>query len=135
MKEGNPNDILNEVNQIILTETSAKKYFGYEAGKSESPLGKMVEFGTNKTNCEVVGIVEDPPTNSHFVFDMIYSMVSWDTSRRPDWTSNNLHTYVKLNDQANVDAVQESVSAMSDAHVGPEILKYIGVSLEEWRAA
>jgi putative ABC transport system permease protein len=135
LKEGNPNDILNEVNQIVLTETSAKKYFGYEAGKSESPLGKMVQFGTDKTNCEVVGIVEDPPTNSHFVFDMIYSMVSWDTSRRPDWTSNNLYTYVKLSDLAYPDAVQESVSAMSDEHVGPEILKYIGVSLEEWRAA
>ncbi len=135
LKEGNPNDILNEVNQIILTETSAKKYFGYEAGKSESPLGKMVQFGSNKTNCEVVGIVEDPPTNSHFVFDMIYSMVSWDVSRRPDWTSNNLHTYVKLNDKADPVTVQESVSAMSDSHVGPEILKFIGVSLEDWRAS
>lgn len=135
LKEGNPNDILNEVNQIVLTETSAKKYFGYEAGKSESPLGKMVQFGSNKTNCEVVGIVEDPPTNSHFVFDMIYSMVSWDVSRRPDWTSNNLHTYVKLIENVNPDAVQESVSAMSDEHVGPEILKFIGITLEEWRAA
>jgi putative ABC transport system permease protein len=135
LKEGNPNDILNEVNQIVLTETSAKKYFGYEAGKSESPLGKMVQFGSNKTNCEVVGIVEDPPTNSHFVFDMIYSMVSWDVSRRPDWTSNNLHTYVKLSDNVNPEAVQESVSAMSDEHVGPEILKFIGITLEEWRAA
>jgi len=135
LKEGNPNDILNEANQIVLTETSAKKYFGYEAGKSESPLGKMVQFGSNKTNCEVVGIIEDPPTNSHFVFDMIYSMVSWDVSRRPDWTSNNLHTYVKLNDKADPGTVQESVSAMSDSHVGPEILKFIGVSLEDWRAS
>jgi putative ABC transport system permease protein len=135
LKEGNPNDILNEVNQIVLTETSAKKYFGYEAGKGESPLGKMVQFGTDKTNCEVVGIVEDPPTNSHFIFDMIYSMVSWDTSRRPDWTSNNLHTYVKLSDMADPVVVQESVSKMSDEHVGPEIMKYIGVTLEEWRAA
>jgi len=135
LKEGNPNDILNEVNQIVMTETSAKKYFGYEAGISESPLGKMVQFGSDKTNCEVVGIVADPPLNSHFVFDMIYSMVSWDTSRRPDWTSNNLHTYIKISDNVNPESVQESVSAMSDEHVGPEILKFIGVSLEEWRTA
>jgi len=133
--EGNPDNILNQANQIILTESSAKKYFGYVAGEGESPMGKMVLFGTGKTNCEIVGIVEDPPSNSHILFDMIYSMVSWDTSRRPDWTSNNLITYVKLSDNADPVVVQEGVSAMSDSHVGPEILKYIGVTLEEWRAA
>jgi putative ABC transport system permease protein len=133
--EGNPENILNKTNQIVLTETTANKYFGYVPGKGESPLGKMVQFGTDKTNCEIVGLIKDPPSNSHILFDMIYSMVSWDTSRRPNWTSNNLQTYVKLDDKADLEVVQENVAKMSDQHVGPEILKYIGISLEEWRAA
>jgi putative ABC transport system permease protein len=133
--EGNPDKILNEPNQIVLTRTSAMKYFGYEPGKGETPLGKMVQMGTDKTNCEIVGVMEDPPKNSHFIFDMVYSMASWDFSRRTDWTSNSLYTYLKLRENADPGLIQENVTAMSDKHVGPEILKYIGITLEEWRAA
>jgi putative ABC transport system permease protein len=133
--EGNPDNILNKPNQIIMTESSAKKYFGYEAGKGETPLGKMVLMGTDKTNCEIVGIVRDPPKNSHFIFEMVYSMVSWDFSKRPDWTSNSLYTYLKLRENSDPNVVQENITAMSDKHVGPEILKYLGITLEEWRAA
>jgi putative ABC transport system permease protein len=131
--EGNPQDILDEPNQIVLSETSAKKYFGYEVGQENSPIGKMILMGTNKTNCEIVGIVKDPPSNSHFHFTMILSMVTWDFSKRTQWTSNSLYSYVKLREGVNPDEVQGSIKAMSDKYVGPEIEKYIGVSLEEWR--
>jgi putative ABC transport system permease protein len=79
--------------------------------------------------------MEDPPKNSHFVFDMVYSMVSWDFSKRTDWTSNSLYTYLKLRENADPVDVQKNITAMSDKHVGPEILKYLGITLEEWRAA
>lgn len=131
--EGNSNNILNEPNQIILSETNAKKYFGYQVGDEDSPLGKMVLMGTDKTNCEIVGIVKDPPKNSHFHFDMILSMESWDFSRQTQWTSNSLFSYLKLNESANPDEIQESMKAMVDKYVGPEIEQFIGVSLEEWR--
>jgi putative ABC transport system permease protein len=133
--EGNPNNILNQPNQIILTETTAKKYFGYEVGQGETPLGKMIQMGSDKTNCEVVGVVQDPPKNSHFTFDLIYSMISWDWSRQTAWTSNSLYSYLKLRKDADPAVVQENITTMSDKYVGPEILKYVGITLEEWRAA
>ena len=132
--EGNPENILNKPNQIVLTKTTAKKYFDYETGESASPMGKIVLMGNEKTACEVVGVVEDPPGNSHFIFDMLSSMVSWDFSRRTDWTSNSLYTYIKLRGDADPGLVQENMTAMSDKHVAPEILKYLGITLEEWRA-
>jgi putative ABC transport system permease protein len=133
--EGNPDKILDEPNQVVLTETSAIKYFGYEHGKGETPMGMMLLMGTDKTNCEIVGIMEDPPKNSHFVFDMVLSMVSYDFSKRTDWTSNSIYTYLKIRKNSDPALVQENITAMSDKHVGPEILKYLGVSLEGWRAA
>ncbi|MCK5466987.1 MAG: ABC transporter permease, partial [Cyclobacteriaceae bacterium] len=131
--EGNENDILNEPNQIILTETSAKKYFGYEPGNGESPLGKMVLMGTDKTNCEIVGLVKDPPSNSHFKFDMMLSMVTWDYSENTRWVSNNLFTYLKLNEASNPNQIQEKMKLMVDKYVGPELEQFMGVTLEEWR--
>ena len=131
--EGNVDDVLDEPNQIILTETSAKKYFDYEVGQGESPLGKMVLMGTDKTNCEIVGVVKDPPSNSHFHFDMILSMETWDFSKGTQWTSNSLYSYLKLADFADPAQVEEKMKAMVDKYVGPELEQYLGVSLEEWR--
>lgn len=131
--EGNENDILNEPNQIILTEKTAIKYFGYKIGDEDSPVGKSLLMGTDKTNCEIVGVVKNPPKNSHFQFDMMLSMETWDFSRRTQWTSNNLYTYVKLNESADPATVAESMLAMSDKYVGPEIEQFIGVTLDEWR--
>ncbi len=133
LQEGNENDVLNEPNQIILTETSAKKYFGYELGKGESPMGKMVLMGTDKINCEIVGIVKDPPKNSHFQFDMMLSMETWDFSKQTQWTSNSLYSYLKLNEKTDPVRVQENMKAMVDKYIGPELEQFLGVSLEEWR--
>lgn len=131
--EGNENDILNEPNQIILTEKTAIKYFGYKIGDEDSPIGKSLLMGTDKTNCEIVGVMKNPPKNSHFQFDMMLSMQTWDVSKRTQWTSNNLYSYVKLNESADPATVAESMLAMSDKYVGPEIEQFIGVTLDEWR--
>ena len=131
--EGNPEDILNEPNQIILTENTARKYFGYEIGDAESPLGKSLVMGSDKTNCEVVGIIRNPPSNSHFTFNMILSMVTWDYSRRTQWTNNSLFSYIKLREDADPELVNSSLLALSDKYVGPEIEQFLGTSLEDWR--
>ena len=132
--EGNPDNILNKPNQIILTENTALKYFGYEVGSGESPIGKSLLMGSDKTNCEVIGIMKNPPKNSHFRFDMMLSMVTWDFSKTTRWTNNSLYSYVKLNEGADPAIVGASMLAMSDKYVGPEIEMYIGSTLEEWRA-
>jgi putative ABC transport system permease protein len=131
--EGNPDDILNEPNQIILTEATAKKYFDYTVGQGDSPLGKSLLMGTDKTNCEIVGIMKSPPRNSHFQFEMILSMITWDFSRRTQWTSNNLISYVKLREDADPEDVSAAMLAMSDKYVGPEIEMFTGMKLDEWR--
>jgi putative ABC transport system permease protein len=133
--EGNPDNILNKPDQIILTENTALKYFGYKAGEGESPVGKSLLMGSDKTNCEVIGIMKNPPKNSHFRFDMMLSMVSWDFSKSTQWTNNSLYSYVKLNEGADQVVVGASMLAMSDKYVGPEIEMYVGTTLEEWRAS
>ncbi len=131
--EGNPENILNGPNQIVLTEKTAKKYFNYNRDGDESPVGKMVVWGTGKSNCEIVGIAADPPANAHFHFDLILSMQTWDWSKGTQWTSNSLYTYLKLHRHADPVATQEKIKGMVDKYIGPEIQQYIGMSLEQWR--
>ncbi len=92
--KGNRATVLNEPNSIVLTATTAKKYFG-----NEDPIGKIVEFN-QKIQLQVTGIAEDVPVNSHLNFDMIIPL----SSIRPtsaawlnQWPNNGLFVYVQLN--------------------------------------
>lgn len=56
---------LKKPNTVIITESTARKYFG--AG---NPLGSVITVN-NKYDYEVSGVIEDVPVTSHFRFDFI----------------------------------------------------------------
>ncbi len=87
---GNPDKALTEPNTVVLTQTSAKKYFG-----SEDPLGKTIQVN-NKTEYLVTGVMEDVPSHSYLQFDFIGSFSSLGASREQIWWSANYETYVLL---------------------------------------
>jgi len=98
---GSKPNTFNGVKAILLTETSAKKYFG-----NADPIGKIVKINVNNgANFLVTGVLKDVPQNSHFTFDFLipFSSVSKnDVSGNWDWY--NFYTYVLLkpNADANV---------------------------------
>ncbi|MEP7237018.1 MAG: ABC transporter permease [Ferruginibacter sp.] len=66
--KGNSKMPFTDINSIVLTETTAKKYFG-----DEEPIGKII-IAENKTNFTVTGIVQDFPKNSSIKKDMLLPM-------------------------------------------------------------
>lgn len=60
-------------NELILTETTAKKYFG-----TSDPIGKRLNLN-NFRDLEVVGVIEDLPDNTHLNFDLIASFETFRT--------------------------------------------------------
>jgi len=96
---GNPEEALDEINQVVITESTAKKYFG-----DQNPMGKSIRFETN-LDLQVSGVIKDVPEQSHFKFDFLGSM----SSLRPvfggklpqTWVWNPCWTYLQLAD--NVD--------------------------------
>ena len=68
--KGDKNTALDEPNDLLITETMAKKYFG-----DEDPIGKILRF-QNERDLIVKGILADTPHNTHFQFDFIGSMGS-----------------------------------------------------------
>ena len=69
---GNKAEFLKKTNSIVLTESTARKYFG-----NENPLGKLIEVN-NQYGFEVTGVIKDVPFNSHFKFDFLASYSSLD---------------------------------------------------------
>ena len=70
---GNRNKLLNEPNEMVLTESTAKRLFG-----NENPIGKIIKTDRSWGDFKVTGILQNPPANSHLQFSMLISMKSLD---------------------------------------------------------
>ncbi len=94
---GDINTALEGPKKMVLTESSAKKYFG-----DEDPMGKHIFWSNGWFDQEylITGIVKDVPNNSHVKFDMLASHASLrepsDGSSETAWGWYDHNTYVSL---------------------------------------
>ncbi len=83
--QGNPTSALKHPYQVVLTESSAEKYFG-----TVDPLGQWLSISGKEHM--VSGVMKDPPPNSDLWFTMLTSMDS--TNRTDDWFDFDYRVYV-----------------------------------------
>lgn len=92
--KGNRETMLNEPFSIALTEETAKIVFG-----TQDPMGRMLTLNSEHP-CQVTGILEDCPPNSHIQFDYIISASTYEKIMGSDfyenWNRMNVYTYVKM---------------------------------------
>jgi putative ABC transport system permease protein len=65
---GNPLTAIDEINSVVITESTAQKYFG-----NDNPMGKTFRF-EKALDLKVTGVIKDVPSNSHFKFDFMASL-------------------------------------------------------------
>lgn len=115
--EGDPINALKEPLSVVLTKSTAKRYFG-----NESALNKTIQiarFGTVK----VTAVVNDPPSNSHLQFDIFFSNLSPGPSFEKylnNWNSFEAATYVVLREGASINDVEKKMPAFVTAHRGED---------------
>jgi putative ABC transport system permease protein len=90
MINGNPATALKDPNNVVLTESMAKKYFN-----STNIVGKALTIDGNK-QLNITGVIKDLPKQSHFHFDFFVSMATWPDSRSTEWLRSDYNTYVVL---------------------------------------
>ncbi|MGA0559786.1 ABC transporter permease [Larkinella sp. VNQ87] len=73
MLVGDGRAVLSQPNQVILSESAARKYFG-----TESPIGKTFRLGSELT-VQVKGIMQDVPSQSNLPAQMLVSFSSMKT--------------------------------------------------------
>ena len=93
--KGNIQTALQSSDNVLITEATAKKYFG-----NEDALGKVMRLNNNE-NFTVAGVLKNPPANSHLQFDILFPM---STLARSDydlqnnvWGNFNYYTYIQFN--------------------------------------
>ncbi|HEY2721097.1 MAG TPA: ABC transporter permease [Chitinophagaceae bacterium] len=111
--KGNPASVLNDPSSIVMTASSAKKYFG-----NEDPIGKVVELN-KKLHLKVTGIAEDVPANSHLDFDMLVPLSNWRNEWwMNQWPNNDLFVYMELNPAAQPSQLEKLFPAFMDKYMG-----------------
>ena len=124
---GNPANLLNRPNTVVLTEETARKYFG-----NEDPVGKFLQVGQEEENFEVTGVVKGFPGNSHFNFNMLGSMTSIYLANWTQWLGNNNYTYIRLRKGFDPDLLESKFPDLIAQHMGSELEEMLGLTMEEF---
>jgi putative ABC transport system permease protein len=114
--KGDPATALKDPYSVILTERTAKKYFG-----DEDPMGRTVKVD-RRIDCTVTGVAAESPRASHFHFDVIGSLKTLEElyGRREfeNWGSNNYATYLLLPAGYPIEQLAGRLPAFLDRHQG-----------------
>ena len=117
--KGNPETALADPYTIVLTETTARKYFG-----DEDPIGKTLKASessgrANKGDYTVTGVMEDIPQNSHFRFNALLSMSTFRKSIPEifdSWGYVDFYTYFLANDNFDEQAFKRKIPGFLKRH-------------------
>ena len=113
--KGDISTAFSDPNFIILTEETAKKYFG-----DEDPMGKIMHFEwwSRWLEFHVMGVIQDVPTNSHLQFDALipFSFVTASGMSIDGWSNQCYHAYVQVDKHADLTSLQEKIAGAYRQH-------------------
>jgi putative ABC transport system permease protein len=125
---GNTKMALNEPNTVVITESTAKKYFN----SAEAAMGKMVESKEENGDVlyKVTAIIKDIPHNSHFNFDFFFSMDNVNYSYG-NFLSHNFHTYILLKPGTDYKAFNKNFVQVINKYILPQAKQMMQVETME----
>ncbi|MEZ4896104.1 MAG: FtsX-like permease family protein [Saprospiraceae bacterium] len=129
---GDPGSALNEPNTLVISKTTAEKYFN----SVDAALGKSLLLD-NKKVWKVNGVYADIPPTTHFQADLLLSLAGNEEIKQesPLWaTSNNFYTYFLLRDGVDYDSFKEKFLKLSRDKISITSSQLLGMSLEEFEA-
>jgi putative ABC transport system permease protein len=110
--QGDPKTALVAPYSIVLTETTAKKYFGDSDPIGKSLKGSESSGRSNAGDYTVTGVMPDLPSNSHFRFNSLLSMSTFKKSI-PEiftaWGYVDFYTYFLVNEKFDRAAFEQKI--------------------------
>ncbi|MBS1604211.1 MAG: ABC transporter permease [Bacteroidetes bacterium] len=117
--EGNPGSALKAPFSVVLSQSTAKKYFG-----EGDPMGQTLLFSDSGFSATVTGVMKDLPGNSSIKADLFVSM---STRRRfrdsldYRWGSFGVSSFLLLKPGADPNALQAKLRPFIQKHIGEKL--------------
>ncbi|MCE7993074.1 MAG: FtsX-like permease family protein [Roseivirga sp.] len=126
--QGDPKTALSSPFSVVLTESTATKYFG-----TENAIGKVLKVD-EKFSYQVTGIVEDTPDNSHLQFDLLASFTSLQQLiggyMYNNWHYPPMYTYARIPSVGSISAVEGKFPGMVEKYLGKLVAEQRGFALQ-----
>jgi putative ABC transport system permease protein len=119
--QGNSAAVFSQLNEVVLTETAARKYFG-----AENPMQKTIRYGNE--DYVVTGILRDLPANSHLTFTVLFNYEKYIQIAKANggdaensWGWSDFYTYILLKPGTDVKALEKKLPAFTEKYMGSEM--------------
>lgn len=103
--QGTIKNVLTEPYTMVLSETSAQKYFG-----SQNAIGQTLLVSDDAFPVRITGIMADIPENSHIRPEMVLSLTTFTQSLSPEndeqWGNYNPSAYILVNPNVDVNVLE-----------------------------
>ncbi|SFD76571.1 ABC-type antimicrobial peptide transport system, permease component [Chitinophaga sp. CF118] len=116
---GDPATMLTRPDEIVMTESAAKKYFG----SNENAMGKVIRVENNAGGAPltVSAILKDVPHNSHLQFDLLLPQQQYEKNRNANeaWGNFDVYNYLWIEEHADgspaaIASLEKQVTSMHD---------------------
>ncbi len=124
---GDANTALNAPNTVVMTESTAARYFG-----DEEALGKVIRID-NTYDLTVTGVMEDVPRNSHMTFGFLGSFETLnvnpiyggtDYGRNTQNFGPDLYTYLLLAEGISPESLDPKLAEFIESRYGPALNQF-----------
>ncbi|MBG6236065.1 ABC-type antimicrobial peptide transport system permease subunit [Pedobacter sp. CAN_A7] len=111
---GHPERALSAPNSIVLTESTALRFFG-----TTNVLNKALTF-ENQAKLKVTGVIKDLPANITYGFEaltpwaLFENLNSWPAN--PNWGNKDFFTLITLRPEANIDGLNNKLNGFVAKH-------------------
>lgn len=119
--EGNAKTALKELNDIVITESTAKKYFG-----NAEAIGQRIHYRDD--DYVVSAVLKDLPENSHIQFNVLFNfdeyirLVETNGGRiRDNWNWSDYYTYILLKPGTDVNKLRAKMPAFAERYKGKDM--------------
>ena len=115
--QGDPATALKEPFSVILSQSTAKKYFG-----DANPIGQTMQFTDSGYNAKVTGVMKDLPENSSIKADLFVSMSTRKRFRDSldyRWGNFGERSYLLLKPGASAAGLEAKLPSFMNRHLGP----------------
>ncbi|WP_258099279.1 ABC transporter permease [Marinoscillum pacificum] len=125
-KYGDPENVLKGPNSVVISASTAKKYFG-----DINPVGQTLQIKVYDGNADyglkIDGVFEDLPANSDLPFELVGSIQNaFDLYKQFNnhWGFNWLHTYAVIQ-ESDLSRIQAGIPLIIEEALGPDNISKI----------
>lgn len=128
MLQGDPATALSKPYSVVLTERTAKRFFG-----DSDPVGRFI--APSGKNSVVTGVCKNPPPNSHLQFNYIVSSSTIGWFSQANFNLRQAYCYFKLRPGTNPRILESKLPKLAENYVLGEIERIKNISREDYKKA